>query len=48
MLGGIKHFIWDSGRLLDPVGREAIVRFQVAASIVLTIGAWALFVWGRG
>lgn len=48
MLGGIKHFIWDSGRMFDPVGRETIVRLQVAASIVLTIGAWALFVWGRG
>ena len=48
MLGGLKHFVWDSGRMFGPVGREAIVRFQVAASIVLTLGAWALFVWGRG
>ena len=45
MLGGIRHFVWDTGRMFDPVGREWIVRAQVAASIVLTLGAWALFVW---
>lgn len=47
MLGGLKHFVWDAGRMLDPVGREQIVRLQVAASVLLTLGAWALFVWGR-
>ena len=45
MLGGIRHFIWDSGNLLDPAGRETITRIQFALSIVLTLGAWALFVW---
>jgi succinate dehydrogenase / fumarate reductase cytochrome b subunit len=45
MLGGIRHFIWDSGNLLDPIGRETITRIQFALSIVLTLGAWALFVW---
>ena len=47
MLGGIRHFIWDSGNLLDPVGRELITRIQFGLSIVLTLGAWALFVWLR-
>jgi succinate dehydrogenase / fumarate reductase, cytochrome b subunit len=45
MLGGLRHFVWDSGRALDPVGREWIVRVQLAGSIVLTLAAWALFVW---
>ena len=45
MLGGIRHFIWDSANLLDPVGREWIVRLQWAASILLTLTAWAIFVW---
>ncbi len=45
MLGGIRHFIWDSANLLDPVGREWIVRIQWAASILLTLAAWAIFVW---
>lgn len=47
MLGGVKHFIWDSGRMLDPVGREVIVRWQLVGSVLLTLAAWALFVWGR-
>lgn len=45
MLGGIRHFLWDSGRFLDPAGREMIVRVQLAASILLTLAVWALFVW---
>ena len=45
MLGGIRHFIWDSVNLLDPVGREWIVRIQWAASILLTLAAWIIFVW---
>ena len=45
MLGGLRHFIWDSGNLLDPDGRELITRIQFGLSIVLTLGAWALFVW---
>jgi len=47
MLGGIRHFIWDSIHALDPVGRETITRIQWGLSIVLTLGAWALFVWFR-
>jgi succinate dehydrogenase / fumarate reductase cytochrome b subunit len=47
MLGGIRHFIWDSIHALDPVGRETITRVQWGLSIVLTLGAWALFVWFR-
>jgi succinate dehydrogenase / fumarate reductase, cytochrome b subunit len=45
MLGGVRHFIWDSVNGLDPVGREMITRVQFAASIALTLGAWAFFVW---
>jgi succinate dehydrogenase / fumarate reductase cytochrome b subunit len=45
MLGGIRHFIWDSGHGLDPSGREIITRLQYAGSILLTLGAWAIFVW---
>jgi succinate dehydrogenase / fumarate reductase cytochrome b subunit len=45
MLGGIRHFIWDSIHALDPVGRETITRIQFVLSILLTLGAWALLVW---
>ena len=45
MLGGIRHFVWDSVNLLDPAGREWVTRIQWIGSILLTLGAWALFVW---
>ena len=45
MLGGVRYFIWDSANLMDPMGREAIVRIQLAASIILTLLAWGLWVW---
>jgi succinate dehydrogenase / fumarate reductase cytochrome b subunit len=45
MLGGIRHFVWDFGKALDPAGRETIVRIQLGASILLTLAAWAVFVW---
>ncbi len=45
MLGGVRHFVWDFGQALDPVGRELIVRVQVAASVLLTLAVWAVFVW---
>ena len=44
-LGGIRHFVWDYLLAMDPAGRELIVRLQLGASILLTIGAWALWVW---
>jgi succinate dehydrogenase / fumarate reductase cytochrome b subunit len=47
MLGGVRYFIWDSANLMDPVGREALVRIQLAASIILTLLAWGLWVWIR-
>ncbi len=48
MLGGLRHFVWDSGRMLDPAGREIIVRIQVVTAVFLTLLVWALVVWGRG
>lgn len=45
MLGGLRHFVWDSGNFLDPAGRELIVRINLGLSIVLALGAWAIFVW---
>ena len=47
MFGGLRYLAWDTGRLLDPVNREILVRIQLAAGIVLTLAVWAIFVWGR-
>jgi succinate dehydrogenase / fumarate reductase cytochrome b subunit len=45
LFGGIKHFIWDSGNLLDPAGREWVVRLNWVLALICTLGAWAIFVW---
>ena len=45
MLGGVRHFIWDFTKGMDPVGRELLVRIQLGTSIALTLLAWAVFVW---
>ena len=45
LLGGIRYLIWDRTQMMDPAGRELIVRLQLGGSIVLTILAWVLWVW---
>jgi succinate dehydrogenase / fumarate reductase, cytochrome b subunit len=44
MFGGIRHFIWDFTKMMDPAGRELIVRLQLGAAILLTLIVWASFV----
>lgn len=45
MFGGIRHFIWDFTRMMDPAGRELVVRLQLGASILLTLFVWSILVW---
>ena len=45
MFGGIRHFVWDFTKMMDPAGRELAVRLQLGASILLTLLVWAIFVW---
>ncbi|MEQ1899617.1 MAG: succinate dehydrogenase, cytochrome b556 subunit [Devosia sp.] len=45
MLGGVRHFVWDSVRALEPASREWIVRIQLIGSVLLTLAAWVLLVW---
>lgn len=45
MLGGVRHFVWDSGHGLDHPAREWLVRANLAVSVLLTLAAWSLFVW---
>ncbi|WP_374625139.1 succinate dehydrogenase, cytochrome b556 subunit [Devosia sp.] len=45
MLGGIRHFVWDLAKAMDPAGRELAVRLQLGASVLLTLAAWSIFVW---
>jgi succinate dehydrogenase / fumarate reductase cytochrome b subunit len=45
MLGGIRHFIWDFGQGFEPGQREGLAWANLAASIVLTLLIWTVFVW---
>jgi len=42
MLGGIRHFIWDTGAGLDPVGRETISKATLIGSVTLTLLVWII------
>lgn len=48
LLGGIRHFIWDTIHGLEPGQREAIAWFNLIGSVILTLLVWAVFVWFRG
>ncbi len=40
LLGGLRHFIWDTGRGFGPKERELLAQATIAGSIVLTILVW--------
>ena len=42
MLGGIRHFIWDTGRGFGPAEREWLAVASLVGSIGLTIIIWVL------
>ncbi len=42
MLGGIRHFIWDTGHGFGPQEREWLARATLAGSVGLTIVLWAV------
>lgn len=48
MLGGLRHFTWDSINGLEPGVRQQLAWANLIGSIVLTLLAWAVFVWFRG
>ncbi|HTJ57522.1 MAG TPA: succinate dehydrogenase, cytochrome b556 subunit [Devosiaceae bacterium] len=45
LLGGIRHFIWDSGNGFSREARFGLAWANIVASILLTLIAWAIFVW---
>jgi len=44
-LGGIRHFIWDTGAGLEPAFRLKLTWMALVASLALTALSWILFVW---
>lgn len=45
MLGGIRHYVWDFILGMEPGQRELLAWANVAASVVLTLLVWTLFIW---
>lgn len=41
-LGGVRHFIWDSGRGLDKPARDRLALANLVGSIALTILLWVI------
>lgn len=48
MFGGIRHFIWDTGRGFELPTIELMVRAGIVASLGLTVLIWALALWFTG
>ena len=47
MLGGLRHFIWDTGRMLEPQTATALAIATIVGSLALTALIWiAAFFWG--
>jgi len=44
LLGGVRHFVWDTGRAMEPGARDVIAWANLIGSVALTIIAWAI-VW---
>ncbi len=42
MLGGVRHFIWDSGHGLDDPEREQLAQATLIGSVALTLIVWAV------
>lgn len=44
-LGGIRYFIWDSGRGMGKPARDQLAIAQIVGSVVLTVILWAVGLW---
>jgi len=45
MLGGFRHFIWDTGRGFSEAARFGFAWFTLIGGLVLTLLVWVFFVW---
>ncbi len=41
-IGGIRHFVWDTGAGFGPQWRELLAKFTIGGSVVLTLLLWIL------
>ncbi|WP_321343459.1 succinate dehydrogenase, cytochrome b556 subunit [Breoghania sp.] len=40
MLGGLRHFLWDTGRAMGPGIRDKLAIANIVGSVVLTVLVW--------
>jgi len=45
MLGGLRHWVWDFAVMMEPGQRETLAWATIAASVVITLLIWTVFVW---
>ena len=45
MLGGVRHFIWDTGRGFDLESIDLLCWGSLVTSAVLTVAIWAYMLW---
>jgi len=48
MLGGIRHFIWDTGAALEKHTASKLAWATVVGSVVLTVAVWIIGLMVRG
>jgi succinate dehydrogenase / fumarate reductase, cytochrome b subunit len=44
MLGGLRHFVWDTGNGFEQGTRMAMAKFSLVGSLVLTAAVWAIVI----
>lgn len=47
LLGGLRHFVWDTGTALAKPARDQIAWANLVGSVVLTLLIWAVVLWLR-
>jgi succinate dehydrogenase / fumarate reductase, cytochrome b subunit len=47
MAGGIRHFIWDTGKGYSLASRMNLAKYGLVASAALTVVVWAFAIWVR-
>lgn len=48
MLGGLRHFVWDTGRAMQPKAADGLAWFTILGSLSLTAIVWAIGLSLRG
>jgi succinate dehydrogenase / fumarate reductase, cytochrome b subunit len=48
MLGGMRHFVWDTGRAMQPKSADALAWLTLIGSLSLTASVWFIGLSLRG